>query len=351
MPLAELAEYTRCMLDHSGIAQGIARAQTGELNPCDELAGQVYAAPAVPAPSSSTWIATDDYPREVERWVAGIIPPPGWHIITASEAQTLQKPTTISFLPEPVPAPTDLASQAAALSYVGASPPAVRDREPSRTPRRPRPPRAPREARTPRAPRPGRAPRAPRSRRPARPPRAKRIPRKERPRRPRAYKTKQPPGVCKGPGCTCWTPAGCTGSWYLELVPWFKDSDCFKGACYDYTACVTGRCSIHPACLIATILQFWARQYRAVVANPIGAVTDAAKEVTTEAKRLGFLVTHAAEIFGFREVGPEPWAVTEGCPPGTRWAVGLTGFSCQTPATHPTAATREQLIAAGILRA
>jgi hypothetical protein len=30
--------------------------------------------------------------------------------------------------------------------------------------------------------------------------------------------------------------------------------------------------------------------------------------------------------------------------------VGLTGYSCQTPLTHPTAATREQLIAIGVLK-
>jgi hypothetical protein len=44
--------------------------------------------------------------------------------------------------------------------------------------------------------------------------------------------------------------------------------------------------------------------------------------------------------------GPAPPldGVTKGCPPGTRWALGLTGCSCQTPATHPIALSPSELL-------
>lgn len=174
------------------------------------------------------------------------------------------------------------------------------------------------------------------------------MPRKPRPRRPKNYKTKEPPGVCKGPGCNCWTPAGCAGAWYLAILESEAFKDCYKGPCYDYGACVTDRCSIHPACLIQTIKQFWMKTYHALVANPGQVVRDALSFTSAEAMRLAALAGHpleAAGLVGSAEVG----GVTEGCPPGTRWAIGLTGYSCQSPATHPIAATREQLIAAGIL--
>lgn len=351
MALAELAQYTSCLTRTTGLAQALARAQTGEPNPCDELTGHLFARPALPAAPRQTWIATDDQPHSVEPWTTLAPIPPGWHLITQSEAAALQRSGAVSISFPGAAAPRELTSQAAALAYASPSPDVVRERRQPRTPRSPRAPRVPRGPRAPRAARIARPERAPRARRPGRPARPPRVPRKPRPRRPKNYKTKVPPGVCKGPGCHCWTPSGCAGSWYLAILESEAFKDCYKGPCYDYTACVTDRCSIHPDCLASIIKTFWMKQYRAVVANPIGAITADAKAIAAEARRLGVLITRGAEIFTHREVALEPDAVTEGCPPGTRWAVGLTGYSCQTPATHPIAATREQLIAAGILRA
>lgn len=45
------------------------------------------------------------------------------------------------------------------------------------------------------------------------------------------------------------------------------------------------------------------------------------------------------------EAGPAAIdGITKGCPPGTRWALGLTGCSCQSPATHPIALTASELL-------
>jgi hypothetical protein len=125
--------------------------------------------------------------------------------------------------------------------------------------------------------------------------------------------------------------------------------DCYKGPCYDYGACVTERCSIHPDCLVSIIKAFWMKTYRALVTNPLGLATDA----VTGAKLTGLHAVRALEqqIAALEIIAPSVGGVTEGCPPGTRWAWGLTGLSCQSPATHPRAATREELIQYGILKA
>jgi hypothetical protein len=103
---------------------------------------------------------------------------------------------------------------------------------------------------------------------------------------------------------------------------------------------------------VNTILQFWARQFRAVAA---GQGLELVTETVGELGRLGSRARRVlpAMITDLVSGGPLTLTegVTEGCPPGTRWAVGLTGYSCQSPYTHPIAATREELIAAGILRA
>lgn len=125
---------------------------------------------------------------------------------------------------------------------------------------------------------------------------------------------------------------------------------CFPGPCYDYVACVTHVCVSDVACAVHGIFQFWAKQYKAVAVyvDPVLAPLIAATPVIQQVLLAALPAIQAANI-AIAVTGPA--GVTEGCPPGTRWAVGLTGFSCQSPITHPTAATREQLIAAGILKA
>lgn len=347
MALAELAAYTSAFTTSSGIAAGFARAQTGEPNPVQELAGHAYPPPVAPSLARGMWIATDDEPRRVESWTPLTRIPEGWHVITAAEAQAVLRagPVSISFTSSGLP--TDRESQVAALTYAGPSPGAVRDRRQPRAPRDPRVPRTPRDPRTAREPRPGRAARAPRPRRPGRKPRPPRRPRLPRPPRPRNRKTKEPPGVCKGPACNCWTPAGCIGHWYIEMLPAFAASDCYKGPCYDYGACVTERCNLHVDCLAQTIFQFWARTYRAFAANPLEVIAEAGRGVAFAARHT--LRVSEQTLAQFELIAPSVDGITQGCPPGTRWAWGLTGLSCQSPATHPRAATREELIQYGIL--
>lgn len=109
------------------------------------------------------------------------------------------------------------------------------------------------------------------------------------------------------------------------------------------------KCQLHPGCLVNTILQFWQRQYRALAQNPLGLVAEAATGLVGAARFAHAVIRQTAAQL--EVLPPVLEGVTEGCPPGTRWAVGLTGFSCQSPATHPIAATREQLIAIGVLKA
>jgi len=347
MALAEVAAYTQALTTSSGIAQGIARAQTGALDPLAELAGTAYAPPAMVTIARQTWIATDDEPRRVESWTSLVPIPTGWHLVTQAEAATIQRSGAVVSSFPGNPSLADRSSQVAALTFAAPSPDAERNRRPSRAPREPRLPRAPREPRAPRDARPGRAPRAIRPRRPARPPRPARAPRPPRPPRPRSRKSKEPPGVCKGPGCNCWTPAGCIGAWYLEALPEFSKSDCYKGPCYDYGACVTERCNIHVDCLVNSILAFWTKTYKAIAANPLQVAQDAGSGLEFAARHaVRALEQGLAQLEIIRGSTGE---VTEGCPPGTRWAWGLTGLSCQSPATHPRAATREELVRYGIL--
>ena len=348
MALAELAAYTKALTESSGIAQGMARAQTGDVSPLGELAGRAYAAPAPATATRQVWIATDAEPRRVESWTSSAPIPYGWHQITQPEAAAIQRSGHVSFTPGSSLPSVEPVSQVAALTYAAPSPDAVRDRRQPRAPRKPRLPRQPREPRATRESRPGRAARPPRPPRPARPDRKPRDLRLSRRPRPKNYKTRQKPGVCKGPGCTCWTPAGCAGDWYMAILGTAAFKDCYKGPCYSYEGCVEERCALHIDCLAQTILQFWVNTYHSVSVNPLQTAADAAHFVAAQVDRFATLARHPLQAAGF--AGPDDSAgVTEGCPPGTRWAVGLTGYSCQSPATHPIAATREQLIAAGIL--
>jgi len=135
-------------------------------------------------------------------------------------------------------------------------------------------------------------------------------------------------------------------------IPSFAASDCYRGPCYSYEACITDKCQIHAGCVINTILQFWARHYRAVVAYVEPVVTPAL--AAARAARLALPALGVLQLIGEEltaDAAPPPGAVSDGCPPGTTWRIGLTGFSCQGPEHGGPIATREQLVAAGILPA
>lgn len=295
------------------------------------------------------WIASDSPPVRVQSWPVLVPIPDAWHEVSDTEASALLASARGSVTFDLGPGGSPEVAEVAALTSSSPAEARRRASRPPREPRAPRPPRSPRPARVARIGRLDRGPRPPRAPRHPRPPRAARPARPARFARPARYKTVERPGVCKGPGCTCWTPAGCIGAWYLDALPDFAQSDCYRGPCYDYGACVTERCQVHPACLVNTILQFWVNQYRAVAQNPLGYPAGVAAAAARAGRQL--LGAGRQVAAQFELIGPSVGGVTEGCPPGTRWAVGLTGYSCQSPATHPIAATREQLIAAGILKA
>ena len=301
-----------------------------------------YAAPPKDEARATLWIATDLPPFSAQRWPLLVAIPPGYHEVSEADAQRINKqvPTTLSF--QLVAPADDAASVVAALSTAEPDAAVVANRRPSRVPREPRPPRTPRRARDPRRPRvfaPERAPRKPRKPRKPRPPRKPRV---SRARRPKNYKTVQKPGVCKGPACDCWTPGGCVGDWYLDLLPQFKDSGCYRGPCFNYEACVSGKCQHHPGCLINQIIQFWQRQYRAAVTyvQPALDYLPAAVRPGQSVSVLGKIGT--AEPEAAAQLPPN--AVTLGCPPGWYWTIGLTGCRCVEPNTGLYAATRAEVI-------
>jgi hypothetical protein len=301
-----------------------------------------YAAPPRGDGRATLWIASDYAPRLAQSWPVLVPIPTGFHEVSEQEALAILKgvPTTLSFR---IVAPADdAASVVAALSTAEPDAAVVAKRRPSRAPREPRAPRAPRTPRAPRAMRLAAPARAPRRPRPPRPPRPPRVPRVPRARRPRNYKTTQRPGLCKGPSCTCWTPGGCVGEWYADLLPWFKDSGCFRGPCYDYEACVSGKCQYHPGCVVNQVIQFWARQYRAAVTWTGQAVAP----VLTQARRRLLGATGVAGAGGAAE---EPAAagapgITLGCPAGQYWTIGLTGCRCVPAGSGLPAATVAQVI-------
>jgi hypothetical protein len=306
--------------------------------------GLFPAAKAGPA-VTDRWIATDRPPYLTQHWPGLAAIPFGWHEVTAEQAATLQKVGSgVFFGPsasgEPVSDLTALTT--GELATAGSS-----KRRPGRTPRPPRVPRAPRASRPAREPRAARASRAPRPARAPRKPRAPRMARFPRtPRRPYA-KTKYDVGWCKRPACNCWTPAGCIGPEMLEAVKLAglleTAKDCYPGPCYDYGACVTNQCFAETACEIRGIFQFWARQFEAAVSYALPPVVEAAKAAgrTLLAAAQAAATSEALNLGG----APPPTGFTKGCPPGTRWVIGLTGCSCQPFAIPYPPATAEQILA------
>ena len=137
----------------------------------------------------------------------------------------------------------------------------------------------------------------------------------------------------------------------MKLTPWLYTSACYKGPCYSYEACVTGKCDLHIACTINQILAFWTRTYHAVVANPIGILTGPAQAVATEAQRLAIGARGVLASAFSTQPGAPAGAYTDGCPPGHYWGIGLTGISCQPFGAPQPPAPRDLLVAYGILRA
>lgn len=255
----------------------------------DDLTLPRFVGDEPPSDTALLWIASDEPPLRAQSWPVLVAIPGGWHEVSQRQAEQINRtvPTALSFV---LTAPGGRAdeSEVAALATAAGPAPAGVERRPSRTPReprlprRPRPPRAPRARRTERA---SRAPRRPRRPRAARPARRSRPPR---PRRPRNYKTRQAPGICKGPGCTCWTPGGCIPG-DISTDTWFQvNTECYRGPCYSYEACVSGKCQVHPGCVINTILAFWARQYRALPASVQAVVTPVLQAGAVVGRRLLF---------------------------------------------------------------
>lgn len=289
------------------------------------------------------WIASDEPPFQASSWPLLTPLPAGWHVVTQAEAEAIMagRAPQLRFTLVGPGAP-DPVAEAAALS---SSPPEEERRRQSRRPREPRPPRAARRPRAPRTVRPARLFREPRvARRPRRPrkPRAARTPRKPRPPRPKYVKTTNRVGTCKGPSCTCWTPAGCIGSVWVEAVQLYPKA-CLRGPCWSYEACVTGKCAFHVGCTINTILQFWANQYHAAVAYVQPTVAPVLQAVRAALPRLTVSAAPAAEV----PTAPElpPGAVTIGCRADEYWTLGLTGCRCVPAGTGLPAATQAQVIA------
>lgn len=349
MPTAEVADYIHCLMRNDRVEAPLPELQPGERESCQKYLTAAYLPPDNVSLARPIWIATDAIPAAVESWPLNRDIPTGWHLVSQTEAAMLRtRPPETEQITFRAPA-DDLVSRVAALSAESDRPSAVSERRPPRPPREPRPPRLAREPRPPREPRPYRFSRPPRPRRvsrKARPPRKPRTPRKP---RPSAYKTQAPAGVCKGPACTCWTPGGCVGEWYLKLLPGFETSECYKGPCYSYEQCMSGKCQLHIACAINTILAFWARQYRAVVANPAGILETVTTGLQTVVIDAAARARAAAQVTGL--ISPPTGAVeyTNGCPPGWHWVIGLTGITCAPPGDVRPPAPENLLRAYGVI--
>jgi hypothetical protein len=298
--------------------------------------------PDAPTGGATIWIASDDPPRRAQAWPLSEPIPTGWHEVTYREAVAILAPQVVTLVFGGASLPLSIESEIAALSTAAPDPRAVAARSLSRAPREPRLPRPPRQARAPRSGRPPRAPRAPRPPRKARPPRRARAIRPIRPPRPRNYKTNEEPGVCKGPGCTCWTPAGCATADYLGVFGGFQATDCYRGPCWHYESCVNDKCAIHAACAINDILQFWARQYRAAVAYVQPVAASALLQIQAALAPVAPFALPAGEL----ETAPAlpPGAQTAGCSAGEYWTLGLTGCRCVPIGSGLAPATLAQVI-------
>jgi len=296
------------------------------------------------------WIATTTFPQLFQQWPLLQPLPPGWRESSAEEAK---RPQTVSAVPvRIIAAPLSEESQLVALSTAELATARVAARRRARTPREARFARFSRRPRTPRVARLARPPRAPRPARRPRPPKLARRPR--RPRKPRGprQKTKYSIGWCKRPSCFCWTPAGCIGPEMLEAVKLAglleTAPDCYPGPCYDYGACVSGRCFSEVSCVIQGILRFWVNQYRAASAYVAPLVVEAVAPI----RRVGLRVL----VPGPLPVAPVPapvpglpaGAITNGCPPGWYWTIGLTGCRCSPPGLNLPPATAAQLAQCGV---
>lgn len=300
------------------------------------------------AARGQTYIASDAPPFRAQGWPLLTPIPLGWHEVTQQEAQRIaaQLPSTAGLL-RFLETPTTAASGAAALSTTSGDGLRVAARRPPRPPREPRlprssrRPRAPRPARAARSPRPPRAPRAPRAtrpRRPARPPRRRRA---------RNYQTKQEPGICKGPGCTCWTPAGCAPPSYKLVFGDFTKTDCYKGPCFSYEQCASGKCLLDSLCEVNRILQFWVRQFKMVGA---WIDTQLAKTPAPVQAALQQLAAQPSVVLPPALPAPagSPRVDRYGCPPDRKWVISSIGLVCAILEDPRPEATDAQLAAFGI---
>jgi hypothetical protein len=123
----------------------------------------------------------------------------------------------------------------------------------------------------------------------------------------------------------------------------FTKTDCYRGPCYSYEACVSDKCQVHAACAINQIIQFWARQYKAVVAyvEPVTTPVLAATRVVARALPAIGVLQQIGEVLQ----APPPSGVTLGCPPNHFWTIGLTGCRCVPSDSGLYQATEAQVIA------
>jgi hypothetical protein len=346
MALAELTAQLRCLYGPEAELIRLDRAALGQTGSAACAAQPGFAPARLDMPRAPRWITTDSPPIEIQRWPVTTPPPNGWHEVPAEEARRLTE--ILVQAPSPVTTTQSLSDRVAALSTIDSLPGDVADRRLPRAPREARFARSSRLPREPRAPRAGREGRAPRPARAARPPRPPRLPRPPRAKRPPRPPSKYDVGLCKRPSCTCWTPAGCIGPPLAEayrISPnWEGLKPCFPGPCYEYTSCVTHVCTSDATCAVFQILQFWVKQYKAVVTyiEPAVPIITAATILTRRALLLAVPAIRGIELVQSLTTAPP---ITDGCPPGWYWAIGLTGVACSDPRLGRQAATAEQLIA------
>lgn len=340
---AQLADKLKRCREESGRLAADARRASGG-NPTNPCLVEVAPPRVIPAdPSTFRWIKSDDTPPQVDRWPVLVSLPAGWVEISPEEATRLRRGIFRAGIPALLD--TSVEADVARLSAIGDVRPAVTPAAERRPPRTPRVPREPRAPRVPRESRPSRMDRLTRRSRMPRPPRRPRPARAPRAPRPRMQKTKLSIGVCKRPGCTCWTPAGCASDVYYSIIKaiGFDNPECFPGPCFDYTACVSGRCFSDLTCAIIGIVQFWQRQYRYVVQGQLAPVVAEVGEAVRGFAAIENLRKARFEQLVEDVVGPKQ--LTEGCPPGWYWVIGLTGCRCVPKEAGVPPATREQIIA------
>jgi hypothetical protein len=129
----------------------------------------------------------------------------------------------------------------------------------------------------------------------------------------------------------------------------FTKTDCYRGPCFDYVACVSDKCQVHAACAINEILQFWVRQYQAVaayVAPVLEPTLEAAQAVARILPGLGVLQRIGEEL----QAVPPPGSTSCG-EQGWIWQRTTIGCRCGPPGAFGAPADHDLLVACGLIPA